>query len=575
MNYCPVCERKYGDETRFCGVDGAPLKAVSGGDAGLDSIAGKTIKGRYDVLKKLGEGGMGTVYLAEQVSIGRKVALKLLQGNYAKNDEFITRFRREARLAASLNHRNIVTVHDFDQDADGTLFLAMEYVDGKKLTDLIRRDGPLDIQRAVRLGAQIADGLDAAHRQGVIHRDIKPDNIMVIGIDDAEEVKLMDFGIARLRDAGTMSHLTQTGMIMGTPAYMAPEQAEGTEVSERTDIYALGIVLYEMLSGSVPFRASTPGAVLVKQMQETPLPLRNLRREVPAWIERVVMQALEKKPENRQRDMREVAQGLKRIEKTIVEAPALRTVVREPTIVGEVPRTIAATQVSTGEFRDKIKRANSRFLGLGLIGVVVFGGLVFGVVKLADRSSLDTAKKEPAVVAEPVKEPVNAPPSEAAPTGDSVEREPSRIVPEPSTRMPAPADVSGQKLSLKPKSPIDSKTKDRISLPRSNPPQRAADEKKPDAEPIQGSNPSQRASDEPKSNPEPSVAQKPATNAKIQDYVRVAKNLRERGEYEDASKELEKARAIDPTNSEVHLEIERTQKACHAEKRLGRAGLRC
>jgi hypothetical protein len=230
--------------------------------------------------------------------------------------------------------------------------------------------------------------------------------------------------------------------------------------------------------------------------------------------------------------------------------------------MGEVPRTIAATQVSTGEFRDKIKRANSRYLGLGLIGVVVFGGLVFGV-------------KEGAVVVEPVTEPVNEPPSETAPMADSIEREPSRIVPEPSTRMPAPADVSGEKLSLKQKSPVDSKTKERISLQRSIPRQRAADEKKLDAELNQGSNPSQRASDETKSNPEPSVAQKPATNAKIQDYVRVAKSLRERGEYEDASRELEKARAIDPTNSEVHAEIERTQKACHAEKRLSQAGLRC
>src|SRR4029077_18502477 len=190
------------------------------------------IRGRYQVLSKLGEGGMGTVYLAEQMSVGRKVALKVLQGNYATDDEFIGRFRREARLAASLNHRNIVTVYDFDQSDDGSLFIAMEYLDGKRLSEVIRREGPLEITRAFRLGIQIAEGLEAAHRAGVIHRDIKPDNIMVVGDKDGEEVKLMDFGIARLRDNGTMMKLTRSGMIMGTPAYMAPEQAEGTEVSD-------------------------------------------------------------------------------------------------------------------------------------------------------------------------------------------------------------------------------------------------------------------------------------------------------------------------------------------------------
>ena len=325
MKYCPICERNYGDDVQVCQMDGATLKIFG---ARQDPYVGKVIKNRYKVIKKVGEGGMGTVYLAEQMSVGRKVALKLLQGNYATDDEFIGRFRREARLAASLNHRNIVTVYDFDQGDDETLFIAMEYLDGGKLSDLIRRDGPLGIRRAARLGLQIAEGLEAAHRAGVIHRDIKPDNIMVMGEESVEAVKLMDFGIARLRDVGAASRLTRADVIMGTPAYMAPEQAEGAEVSEQTDIYALGIVLYEMLSGSVPFKASTPSAVLVKQIQEAPLPLRKLRREIPASIERVVMRALEKKPQKRQRDMREVVQGLQKVDVGLVEEePAAKTMV--------------------------------------------------------------------------------------------------------------------------------------------------------------------------------------------------------------------------------------------------------
>jgi serine/threonine-protein kinase len=309
MKYCPLCAKNYEDDAGVCEVDGATLK-ISGK---VDPYLGKLIRGRYQVHKKLGEGGMGTVYLAEQMSVGRKVALKLLQGSYATDEEFIGRFRREARLAASLSHPNIVTLYDFDQADDGSLFIAMEYLPGQKLSDVIRRDGPLEIRRASRLALQIAEGLGAAHRAGVIHRDIKPDNIMVVGQNGLEEIKLMDFGIARLRDGASTTQLTRSGLIMGTPAYMAPEQAEGTEVSEKTDIYALGIVLYEMLSGTVPFKASTPAAVLVKQIQEAPVPLRKLRRDLPAALERTIMQALEKQPDRRQRNADEVADQLNKL----------------------------------------------------------------------------------------------------------------------------------------------------------------------------------------------------------------------------------------------------------------------
>jgi serine/threonine protein kinase len=321
MKYCPLCAKNYGDETEFCEVDGAILR-ISGKK---DPYLGNVIRGRYQVLSKLGEGGMGTVYLAEQVSVGRKVAIKFLLGNYATDDAFISRFRREARLAASLNHRNIVILYDFDQANDGTLFIVMEYLSGQKLSDVIRRDGPLEIGRATRLGLQIADGLEAAHRAGVIHRDIKPDNIMVAGADASEEIKLMDFGIARLRDPGNASQITRAGLIVGTPAYMAPEQVDGGEVSDKTDTYALGVVLYEMLSGSVPFTAATPGAVLIKHMQEIPVPLRKLRRELPASVERVVMQALEKEPQKRQGNMSEVVEQLRIAEEQLRGKATTRT----------------------------------------------------------------------------------------------------------------------------------------------------------------------------------------------------------------------------------------------------------
>ena len=229
MRYCPICERTYGDEVRVCEVDGAILK-----DSGInqDPLIGKVVRGRYRVLEKLGEGGMGTVYLAEQIAINRKVALKILHPDYARDQEFVRRFRQEAKLAAALNHRNIITVFDFDQADDGSLYIVMEYVAGKSLSGLIQ-DGPINLRRVMRLGVQIAEGLRAAHVAGVIHRDIKPENIMVVG---EEEIKLMDFGIARLTNTEAATRLTRSGMIMGTPTYMAPEQIEGGEVGEATDI---------------------------------------------------------------------------------------------------------------------------------------------------------------------------------------------------------------------------------------------------------------------------------------------------------------------------------------------------
>jgi len=313
MKQCNVCERAYGDDARVCELDGTILT-----DFGprQDPLIGKSINGRYRVLQKLGEGGMSAVYLAEQINIERKVALKVLHGEYARDELFVRRFRQEAKLAASLNHRNVIQVYDFDQAEDGNLFIAMEYVLGKTLKGFMRAGAP-DIATVVHLAIQIADGLAAAHRAGVIHRDIKPENIMIAS--HSNEVKIMDFGIARLREADAATRLTRAGSIMGTPAYMAPEQIEGKPINEKTDIYAFGIVLYELLSNTVPFTAPTPAAVLIKHLKETPVPLRKLRREIPAHLERIVTQALEKRPERRPAKMEDVTAALRKAE---LEFPA-------------------------------------------------------------------------------------------------------------------------------------------------------------------------------------------------------------------------------------------------------------
>ena len=354
MKYCPICERTYGDEVGVCEVDSTPLR--NSGPM-QDSLIGKTIKDRYRVIEKLGEGGMAAVYLAEQVNIERRVALKVLHGEYARDEKFVRRFRQEARLAASLSHRNVIQIYDFDQADDGNLFIAMEYLSGRNLKELVQ-EGPLDVARVARLGIQIADGLGAAHRAGVIHRDIKLENIMVVGRE--EDIKLMDFGIARLREVGSSTRLTRAGMVMGTPAYMAPEQIEGGEVSEKTDIYAFGIVLYEMLSGVVPFRAATPAAVLMKHLKEIPVPLRKLRGEVPPSVESVVTQALEKKPARRPANMEEIAEVLRKAESKLPQEPLPKTLLFTQPL--EVIKEGGTRQPSLRDLLGKIQTAVASWL---------------------------------------------------------------------------------------------------------------------------------------------------------------------------------------------------------------------
>ncbi len=357
MKYCPVCERKYPDEVSACEHDGVTLKTTAVVE---DHLLGKTIRGKYRVVKKLGAGGMGAVYLAEQLSIGRRVALKVLQREFAMNDEFIKRFHQEARLVGSLNHRHVITIYDFDQADDGNLFIAMEYVEGRNLKSIIH-EGPLKLSRALRFAVQIAEGLSAAHRAGVIHRDIKPENIMIL--QGLEEVRVMDFGISRLRDTETLDRLTRPGMIMGTPAYMAPEQIEGHEVDEKSDIYAFGVVLYEMLTGETPFKAPTPTALLMKHIKELPVPLRQLRADVPVGVEHLVMQTLEKRPERRQSAMEEIAIELHRIERAFKDEVPQTVIIPAPGQMRKRSLVLAGSIVLTVVVASSVVSIGRRFYG--------------------------------------------------------------------------------------------------------------------------------------------------------------------------------------------------------------------
>jgi serine/threonine protein kinase len=336
----------------------------------MDELIGKTF-GPYAIVEKIGEGGMAVVYKGYQESLNRYVAIKVLRGELAHDQQFIARFRREALAAGKLNHPNLLHVYDAGMD-HGVYYIVMDYASGGTLRDLMRRS-PMDPERAASIVAQIADALDYAHRQGLVHRDVKPSNIL-FSVDGRPQ--LTDFGIAKALYETTQ--LTQAGTSIGTPDYMAPEQIQGQPVDGRTDLYALGIVLYEMLSGRAPFRSGTPVSVLYKQVNEMPPPLRSLNIQIPAWLEAVLDKAVAKRPQDRFQLGSEFAQALRRqhVPGVAPEPPALRRPTPPPPRPGPVA-TPARPPVPAAAFRP-VDRPRSR----GPVPILV-GAIVVVVLALA------------------------------------------------------------------------------------------------------------------------------------------------------------------------------------------------
>jgi eukaryotic-like serine/threonine-protein kinase len=297
-----------------------------------DSLIDTLFDGRYRIQRKLGAGGMADVYLAEDQELGRRVAIKILNGRHANDDQFIERFRREAKNAAALNHPNIVSIYDRGE-AEETYYIAMEFLDGRTLKELIVSRGAAPINVAIEYARQILSALRFAHRHGIVHRDIKPHNVLV---DGEGRVKVTDFGIAR---AGT-SQMTEAGSIVGTAQYLSPEQARGGEVDPRSDLYSLGIVLYELLTGKTPFDGETPVEIAMKHLSTAPKPPSNLRPDVPPELDMVVMRALAKNPDDRYESADEMEGDLDRVARG---ARVSATTVDTATQVLSRPATAAAT----------------------------------------------------------------------------------------------------------------------------------------------------------------------------------------------------------------------------------------
>ena len=377
------------------------------------SDQGPTVfKGRYELHRKLARGGMSDVYLARDQVLDRPVAVKVMFPEYAKDPTFVERFRREAQAAARLNHPNVVSIYDWGEEL-GTYFIAMEYVDGQSLSEIIRGEGPLQPRRVAEITTDVAAALGFAHRNGVVHRDVKPGNVI---IETSGQVKVADFGIAQAMSGGEEAALTRAGAVMGTATYFSPEQAQGKPVDPRSDLYSLGCVMYEMLTTRPPFSGDTPVAIAYKHVQEAPVPPSQMGVAVPAPLEAIVMKLLAKDRDQRYASAEDLRADLKRYldgqpvsaapyvaAAALVGAAAASATMAMPatTAVGTVPPTGAIPAVGD-EYEPPRRRGAGVIIG---ILVLLLIALAVGLVFWASNISKTGAKKTvtvPTVVNLPV-----------------------------------------------------------------------------------------------------------------------------------------------------------------------------
>jgi eukaryotic-like serine/threonine-protein kinase len=335
VRVCPECLQVYGEDAGFCSEDGAELRRSE------DALLGRTLASRYRLIKKLGTGGMSTVYLARHVLIDRLSAIKILRPDQNGDPTYRERFLREAKAVNRINHRNIVEISDVGE-VDGIAYLVMEYVSGATLLDTLR-NGLFDWQRALSVTAQLASALVRVHQAGVIHRDLKPENVLVTLKENGEldQVKLTDFGIAKVSD---MPAITFGDMLFGTPGYIAPELVEGKEADPRTDIYALGAMLYEMVSGKLPFEGKGQAELLLKPLTSPAIPISERVPDLPSGVQVLVMRMLARQPEERPVDASEVEETCA----ILLNNESNTSEVSLPSVPSEVPE-FASVESDAGE----------------------------------------------------------------------------------------------------------------------------------------------------------------------------------------------------------------------------------
>jgi tRNA A-37 threonylcarbamoyl transferase component Bud32 len=323
MRECPECRNAVEDAARFCPYCGAASAAAA---TGVDPWIGRIVNGKFRIDALVGQGGMGRVYRARHLTLDRPVVLKVLHREFSSDPQVMQRFQREARAASRLDHPNSIAVLDFGESEDGTLFMAMELLGGRDLAKVVAEEFPLGEARIARIGAQILSALAEAHAQGIVHRDLKPENVMVEPRrGEPDFVKVLDFGIAKIAAPGANDpKLTQAGLVCGTPEYMSPEQARGAELDARTDLYSMGVILYQLATGELPFQSDTPVGFLTKHLAEAPVPARQRCGGVSEALEAVISKAMEKDPARRFQTADEMRAALLAVEPApaIAAAPA-------------------------------------------------------------------------------------------------------------------------------------------------------------------------------------------------------------------------------------------------------------
>jgi serine/threonine protein kinase len=375
---CSTCQGRYPEDFLVCPRDATPLSHEGGN---VDRLIGKVLGDAYQIIRLVGEGGMGRVYEARHLRLkDRRFAIKVLHAEMARDQEIVARFQREAESASSIGHPNVIDVYDVHKTPDGVPYIVGEFLDGREFGDQLEKQGGADVATSVHIARQVCRALAAAHKKGIVHRDMKPENVFLAKKHGRTIPKILDFGIAKVSGADGGTHLTQTGAIFGTPLYMSPEQAMGQALDHRADIYADGAMMYFALTGKKPFETDDPASTLSLVLTEEPDRPRKLNPEIPESLELVIQKAMAKDASDRYQTMEELDQALQPFD---VDAIAMSSPISQsvmPTIVTKASDTTAKTMMASAAIAGDAKLSRPTIVLTGL-GIVLW--LVAGVIDAA------------------------------------------------------------------------------------------------------------------------------------------------------------------------------------------------